>query len=279
MWPLISSLRIASACSAASSGVSANLTPPAFIRPPLSTCDLITTGPPISSAAARACSGVVQKPYLVTGMPASSTILRASYSKKPSSAGNPIHRDPGILRHRTETVWTGAMTSPGRPAQPLALVVAVLALLARPGGLRRRTVVDTQKVRNGPRPASNRSAKASARRSSRSDCPVGRQGRTGQRLRMHDRPQGRSPTPRHPRREGRPQLESLAEAADTEPRPKVTAGERQCPTWDVQRHAAASKVRAIRSPGLDRQTCDPQPEDQKGADASTQPKRRNQRGQ
>ena len=81
MWPLISSFRIASACSAASSGVSANFTPPAFIRPPVSTWDLITTGPPISSAAARASSGVVQKPYLVTGMPASSTILRASYSK------------------------------------------------------------------------------------------------------------------------------------------------------------------------------------------------------
>src|SRR5882757_7346384 len=81
MWPLISSLRMASACSAASSGVSANFTPPAFIRPPVSTWDLITTGPPISSAAARASSGVVQKPYLVTGIPANSTILRASYSK------------------------------------------------------------------------------------------------------------------------------------------------------------------------------------------------------
>src|SRR5262245_57911466 len=81
MCPLISSFRIASACSAASSGVSANLTPPAFIRPPLSTCDLITTGPPISSATLRACSALVQKPYLVTGIPASSTILRASYSK------------------------------------------------------------------------------------------------------------------------------------------------------------------------------------------------------
>src|SRR5260221_5601084 len=89
MWPLISSLRIASACSAASSGVSANLTPPAFIRPPLSTCDLITTGPPISSAAPRASSAVLQKPYLVTGIPASSTIFRASYSKKRMRGAEP----------------------------------------------------------------------------------------------------------------------------------------------------------------------------------------------
>ena len=80
MWPPISSSRIAAACSAASSGVSANLTPPAFIRPPLSTCDLITVGPPIFSAASRASSTVVQKPYAVTGMPARSTIRRDSYS-------------------------------------------------------------------------------------------------------------------------------------------------------------------------------------------------------
>jgi hypothetical protein len=42
--------------------VSANLTPPAFIRPPVSTCDLTTVGPPIFSAAARASAGVVQNP-------------------------------------------------------------------------------------------------------------------------------------------------------------------------------------------------------------------------
>ena len=51
-----------SACSAASSGVSANCTPPAFILPPVSTCDLITVGPSIRSAAARASSGVLAKP-------------------------------------------------------------------------------------------------------------------------------------------------------------------------------------------------------------------------
>ena len=43
-------------------GVSANLTPPAFIRPPVSTWDLITVGPPIRSAASRASAAVVQKP-------------------------------------------------------------------------------------------------------------------------------------------------------------------------------------------------------------------------
>ena len=32
------------AAASASSGVSANFTPPAFMRPPVSTCDLITTG-------------------------------------------------------------------------------------------------------------------------------------------------------------------------------------------------------------------------------------------
>src|SRR3954451_24909486 len=89
MWPLISSLRISSAWAAASSGVSANLTPPAFIRPPVRTWDLITVGPPISSATLRASSAVVQNPYLVTGIPASSTILRASYSKNLISGAEP----------------------------------------------------------------------------------------------------------------------------------------------------------------------------------------------
>ena len=80
MCPPISSSRISSACAAASSGESANFTPPAFIRPPVSTCDLITVGPPISSAAAFASSREVQKPYLVTGIPARSTRRRDSYS-------------------------------------------------------------------------------------------------------------------------------------------------------------------------------------------------------
>ena len=71
---------MSAACASASSGLSANLTPPAFIRPPVSTCDLTTTEPPISWAAARASWAVLQKPYLVTGIPARSTIFRDSYS-------------------------------------------------------------------------------------------------------------------------------------------------------------------------------------------------------
>ncbi len=50
------------ACASASSGVSANFTPPAFMRPPVSTCDLITVGPPIRAAIAFASAGSVVKP-------------------------------------------------------------------------------------------------------------------------------------------------------------------------------------------------------------------------
>src|SRR5205814_457196 len=46
--------RISSALRSASPGSSASLIPPAFPRPPVSTCALTTTCPPISSAAARA---------------------------------------------------------------------------------------------------------------------------------------------------------------------------------------------------------------------------------
>ena len=84
------------AFSAASAGESANCTPPAFMRPPVSTCDLITTGPPMLSAAARACSAVVAKANLVVGMPARRTISRDSYSKKRMGAANPTEIDRPI---------------------------------------------------------------------------------------------------------------------------------------------------------------------------------------
>ena len=71
-----------SASRAASSGESANLTPPAFIRPPVSTWDLMTTGPAICSAIRRASSAVLANPCFVTGIPALATIARDSYSKK-----------------------------------------------------------------------------------------------------------------------------------------------------------------------------------------------------
>src|SRR5829696_10505339 len=88
MWPLISSSRMSAACWAASSGPSANFTPPAFMRPPVSTCDLMTVGPPISSAAFRASSGEVAKPCGETGMPALATIFRDSYSKNLMACGS-----------------------------------------------------------------------------------------------------------------------------------------------------------------------------------------------
>src|SRR5436309_230073 len=56
--PLISSARIARAAASASAGVSANLTPPAFMRPPVSTWDLRTTGTARSRAIAAASVAV-----------------------------------------------------------------------------------------------------------------------------------------------------------------------------------------------------------------------------
>jgi hypothetical protein len=62
MCPLISRARISRASRAACSGVSANFTPPAFMRPPLSTCDLMTVGPPMRRAISPASAGSVVKP-------------------------------------------------------------------------------------------------------------------------------------------------------------------------------------------------------------------------
>src|SRR5215210_6538888 len=72
----------------ASSGVSANFTPPAFIRPPVSTCDLMTVGAPISCAMRLASSGEVAKPCGDVGMPALATIFRDSYSKNLMGCGS-----------------------------------------------------------------------------------------------------------------------------------------------------------------------------------------------
>ena len=51
---------MSTACASASSGVSANFTPPAFMRPPVSTWDLMTVGPPMRAAISFAsCASVV----------------------------------------------------------------------------------------------------------------------------------------------------------------------------------------------------------------------------
>lgn len=81
---------MARAWDSASSGESANLTPPAFIRPPVRTWDFTTVGPSMPSAIRRASSAVVAKPWGETGMPALATIWRDSYSKKRIAGRNPI---------------------------------------------------------------------------------------------------------------------------------------------------------------------------------------------
>src|SRR3981081_2734417 len=62
MCPLISRARMSRAWTSASSGLSANLTPPAFMRPPVRTWDLITVGPPIRWAISRASPAPAVRP-------------------------------------------------------------------------------------------------------------------------------------------------------------------------------------------------------------------------
>ena len=83
-WPLMSSPRIASAFSRASSGVRASFTPPALPRPPVFTCALTTSreapAPSRRSAASRACPGVVASSKSSTGTPCFLNSSRAWYS-------------------------------------------------------------------------------------------------------------------------------------------------------------------------------------------------------
>ncbi len=59
-----------SAAARASSADDANLTPPAFMRPPVSTCDFSTRSPPTSAAMRAASSAVVAVPPFDVGTPA-----------------------------------------------------------------------------------------------------------------------------------------------------------------------------------------------------------------
>ena len=71
---------MAFAASYASSGVLATFTPPALPRPPVLTCALTTTTPPIFSAAARTSSGVSATMPASTGTSYFSKRSRAWYS-------------------------------------------------------------------------------------------------------------------------------------------------------------------------------------------------------
>jgi hypothetical protein len=90
VWPLMSIPRIFLAAVSASSAVLATLTPPALPRPPVFTCALTTTTPPlrgpISSAAARTASGVSATIPASTGTPCASNMSRAWYSKRSTPA-------------------------------------------------------------------------------------------------------------------------------------------------------------------------------------------------
>src|SRR5664279_4882616 len=132
MCPLISSWRMSRACSSASWWVSANLTPPAFMRPPVRTWDLMTVGPPMRSAIARASAALVVKPKSVTGMPARLTTSRASYSKNLMRRGS-LHG-----RGRREPVGLGQLGV--LPGEHFSEADHHLALL--PGGVVLHLAVD-----------------------------------------------------------------------------------------------------------------------------------------
>src|SRR4051812_41780624 len=141
MWPPISRFRMSLAAASASSGVSANFTPPAFMRPPVSTCDLITTGTATSAAIFLASSAVVAKPPPATGMPSRRRISRDSYSKNLMRRRSLLTREStalslelGLFRHHPAVargVDRGALEleRDGLPAaEPLARLVRQLDL-------------------------------------------------------------------------------------------------------------------------------------------------------
>src|SRR5918993_361258 len=114
-WPLMSIPRIAFACSSASPGPSASLIPPAFPRPPVSTCALTTTCPPSSSAAFRASSGeVASRPTRTWTTP---TPTRTTLTATPTTRT----RSAGALRRCIEPVGEGEFLAEHWERRPLVV--------------------------------------------------------------------------------------------------------------------------------------------------------------
>ena len=147
MWPPISSFRISSACCAASSGVSANLTPPAFIRPPVSTWDLITVGPPIFSAAVARLVGGLREAVLgdrdpgPLDDPAALVLVEAhggggTLQARRWNAEGHLHRRPLTPRVRfrwqaaVQSNWEETLMTPRRLT--LSVIAAAVLALAVP---------------------------------------------------------------------------------------------------------------------------------------------------
>ncbi len=76
----------------ASSGVSANLTPPAFMRPPVSTCDLITVGPPIRCGDLARLGGVGREAVVGDRDAGALDDLAGLVLEEPHAARKPIRR-------------------------------------------------------------------------------------------------------------------------------------------------------------------------------------------
>src|SRR5919106_2626554 len=119
-WPLMSMPRMAWAFSAVSSGDSASLTPPALPRPPVFTCALTTTRPPICSAAARACSTVSATTPGSTGTPCAAKSSFAWYSirstLRPSSVSPALDRSVEPKPYAGSAARGRAYPGPARPS-------------------------------------------------------------------------------------------------------------------------------------------------------------------
>ena len=84
--------------------MSANLTPPAFIRPPASTCDLITVGPPIRAAIWRASAGIGREAVVGDGDAGALDDLARLELEESHAARKPIRRRGRRRARRNEPV-------------------------------------------------------------------------------------------------------------------------------------------------------------------------------
>src|SRR5947207_6806329 len=96
--------RMPRAFSSASAGSAASFTPPAFPRPPVSTCAFTTTGPPSDDAAARASSGETASRPSETGIPTRRKSSLPWYSYRSTAADNNDPVQPGCAPPRLASI-------------------------------------------------------------------------------------------------------------------------------------------------------------------------------
>src|SRR2546425_582663 len=113
-WSLMRSARMSRAAASASSGVWANLTPPAFMRPPVRTCDLRTSAPPSSAAIVSASAALrATRPFGRGARSSAAPGIGAALARQAETAGERLQSLATALRDALPADGAAALMAGG----------------------------------------------------------------------------------------------------------------------------------------------------------------------